>query len=122
VSARIVRGLILEVDLDPVVGHEQGRMRPCVVVQNDVSNRFATTTIVVPLTDARHIANPSPIYVPAQKGDGSLKKDSLILCDQIRTVSHLRFGRTFGVLSPATMQKVDLALAISLGLARGRKP
>lgn len=118
----IVRGQILEVDLDPVVGHEQGRLRPCVVVQNDVNNRFGTTTIVVPLTDARHIANPSPIYVPAQKGDGSLKKDSLILCDQIRTVSHLRIGRSFGVLSPDTMRKVDQALLISLGLARGRKP
>jgi mRNA interferase MazF len=119
VMARIVRGQIVEVDLDPVVGHEQGRLRPCVVVQNDVSNRFGSTTIVVPLTDARKIVHRSPIYVLAPKGDGGLKKDSLVLCDQIRTVDQLRFGRFFGVLSAPTMTAVDRALQISLGLSRG---
>ena len=119
VTARTVRGQIIEVDLDPVVGHEQGRMRPCVVVQNDVSNRFGSTTIVVPLTDARNIAHRSALYVLAAKGDGGLKKDSLVLCDQIRTVDQLQFGRFFGVLGPETMHKVDQALLISLGLARG---
>ena len=119
--ASTVRGQIVEVDLDPVVGHEQGRLRPCVVVQNDVSNRFGSTTIVIPLTDARSIAHRSPIYVLAPRGDGGLKKDSLVLCDQIRTVDQLRFGRFFGTLSPETMQKVDCALQIRLGLARGGK-
>jgi mRNA interferase MazF len=119
VTARTVRGQIVEVDLDPVVGHEQGRLRPCVIVQNDVSNRFASTTIVASLTDARNIAHRSPVYVLAPKGDGGLKKDSLVLCDQIRTVDQQRFGRFFGVLSPETMAKVDRALSISLGLARG---
>lgn len=118
---RLVRGQVVEVDLDPVVGHEQGKLRPCVVVQNDVSNRFASTTIVVPFTDARNVAHRSPIYVLATKGDGGLKKDSLVLCDQIRTVDRLRFGRFFGVLAPETMRAVDRALAISLGLARGGK-
>ncbi len=110
--------MIVEVDLDPVVGHEQGRMRPCVVVQNDISNRFASTTIVVPLTNARNTSHPSPIYVPALRGDGGLKKDSLVLCDQIRTVDQQRFGRSFGVLSPETMKVVDRALLLSLGLPR----
>jgi mRNA interferase MazF len=119
VTARAVRGQIVEVDLEPVVGHEQGRLRPCVVVQNDVSNRFASTTIVVLLTDAKNFAHLSPIYVLASRGDGGLKKDSLVLCDQIRTVDQLRFGRFFGVLSSQTMTKVDQALSISLGLARG---
>ena len=120
-SMRTVRGQIVEVDLDPVVGHEQGRLRPCVVVQNDVSNRFGSTTIVVPVTDAKNFAHRSPIYVLAPRGDGGLKKDSLVLCDQIRTVDQLRFGRFFGILSPETMGKVDRALLISLGLARGSK-
>ena len=120
-SMRTVRGQIVEVDLDPVVGHEQGRLRPCVVVQNDVSNRFGSTTIVVPLTDVRNIAQRSPVYVLAPKGDGGLKKDSLVLCDQIRTVDQQRFGRFFGVLSPETMSKIDRALLISMGLARGGK-
>jgi len=121
VTARTVRGQIVEVDLDPVVGHEQDRLRPCDVVQNDVSNRFASTTIVVPLTDVRNIAQRSPVYVLAPKGDGGLKKDSLVLCDQIRTVDQQRFGRFFGVLSPETMSKIDRALLISMGLARGGK-
>ena len=120
-TARTMRGQIVEVDLDPVVGHEQGRLRPCLVVQNDVSNRFASTTIVVPLTDARNIAHRSPVYVLAPRGDGGLKKDSLVLCDQIRTVDQQRFGRFLGVLSPETMTAVDRALLISLGLARGGK-
>jgi mRNA interferase MazF len=121
VNARTARGQVVEVDLDPVVGHEQGRLRPCVVVQNDVSNRFGSTTIIVPLTDARNIGHRSPIYVLAPRGDGGLRKDSLVLCDQIRTVDQLRIGRFFGVLSPQTMTAVDRALLISLGLARGGK-
>jgi mRNA interferase MazF len=121
VTAHTVRGQIVEVDLDPVVGHEQGRLRPCVVVQNDVSNRFGSTTIVVPVTDAKNFAHRSPIYVLAPRGDGGLKKDSLVLCDQIRTVDQQRFGRFFGILSPETMAAVDRALLISLGLARGGK-
>jgi mRNA interferase MazF len=120
-TGRPVRGQLVEVNLDPVVGHEQGRLRPCVVVQNNVSNRFASTTIVVPLTDARSIAHRSPIYILAAKGDGGLKKDSLVLCDQIRTVDQQRFGRAFGVLSPETMRRVDHALLVSLGLPRPAK-
>jgi mRNA interferase MazF len=122
VIGRPVRGQIVEVDLDPVVGHEQGRSRPCVVVQNDVGNRFSSMTIVLPLTNAVHIGKASPIYVPVQKGDGGIRKDSIVLCDQIRAVDYLRLGRAFGVLSPETMRRVDWALLISLGLARGRKP
>ena len=118
-SAHIVRGQIVEVDLDPVIGHEQGRMRPCVVVQNNAGNRFSSTTIVVPLTSTSRIGAPSPIYVSIPKGDGGLKKNSVALTDQIRTVDFQRIGRSFGILSAETMQKVNLALAISLGLARG---
>jgi mRNA interferase MazF len=122
VSGRPVRGQIVEVDLDPVVGHEQERNRPCVVVQNDLGNRFSSMMIVHPLTDAAHIGGPSPIYVPVQNGDGGIRKDSIVLCDQIRAVDHLRLSRAFGILSPETMRRVDWALLISLGLARGRKP
>ncbi len=117
-TGRPVRGMIIEVNLDPVMGHEQGRSRPCVVVQNDSGNRFSSMTIVLPLTDAAHIAWPSPVYVPVEKGDGGIRKNSIILCDQIRAVDFLRLGRTFGVLSPETMRRVDQALLISLGLPR----
>ena len=110
------RGMVVEVSLDPVIGHEQGRSRPCVVIQNDVGNRYSSTTIVVPLTDAAHIKAPSPIYVLVKQGEGGTTKDSYILCDQIRTVDQRRFRSVFGTLSPETMASVDAALMVSLGL------
>lgn len=111
------RGMVVEVMLDPVVGHEQGRSRPCVVIQNDVGNRFSSTTIILPLTDASHVKKPSPIYVLVKKGDGGATKDSYVLCDQIRTVDQQRFRRVYGTLSPDTMTTIDKALMISLGLS-----
>jgi mRNA interferase MazF len=116
-AAKPFRGMVVEVSLDPVVGHEQGRSRPCVVVQNDVGNRFASTTIVVPLTDAAHIRTPSPIYVLVKKGDGGTTKDSYVLCDQIRTVDQRRFKVVYGTLSHGAMAEVDTALLVSLGLS-----
>jgi mRNA interferase MazF len=110
------RGMVVEVNLEPVVGHEQGRSRPCVVVQNDVGNRYSSTSIIVPLTDAVNIRKASPIYVLVKKGDGGTTKDSYVLCDQIRTVDQQRFGKVYGVLSPQTLVAVDKALRISLGL------
>lgn len=110
------RGMVVEVSLDPVVGHEQGRSRPCVVVQNDVGNRFASTTMIVPLTGAARVKAPSPIYVPVKMGDGGTTKDSCILCDQIRVVDQSRIGKIYGALAPETMARLDGALLISLGL------
>jgi mRNA interferase MazF len=110
------RGMVVEVNLEPVIGHEQGRSRPCVVVQNDIGNRFSSTTIVVPLTDATHIRTPSPIYVLVKKGDGGTTKDSYVLCDQVRTVDQRRFRSIYGTLSPETMTVIDEALRVSLGL------
>jgi mRNA interferase MazF len=111
-----LRGMVVEVDLDPVVGHEQGRSRPCIVVQNDVGNRYASTTIIVPLTGAERIKRPSPIYVLIKRGDGGTTKDSYALCDQIRVVDQQRFRAVYGSLSPETMDRLDEALLISLGL------
>ena len=111
-----VRGMVVLVDLEPVIGHEQGKARPCVVVQNDVGNRYSSTTVIVPLTDAAHIKKPSPIYVPVKIGDGGATKDSYVLCDQIRTVDQRRFRSVFGTLARETMAAVDQALMISLGL------
>ena len=120
-TGRPVRGMVVEVDLDPVVGHEQGYARPCVVVQNDAGNRYSSMTIVVPLTDANRIGRPSSIYVLLHKGDGGIRKDSIALTDQIRAVDLQRVGRNFGVVSAETMRRIDQALLISLGLARGGK-
>jgi mRNA interferase MazF len=113
--------MVVEVDLDPVVGHEQGCARPCIVVQNDAGNRYSSMTIVVPLTDAARIGRPSAIYVLLHKGEGGIRKNSIALTDQIRAVDLQRVGRSFGIVSPETMTAVDRALLISLGLARGGK-
>jgi len=110
------RGMVVEVSLDRVVRHEQGKTRPCVVIQNDVGNRFSSTTIVAPLTDAALIRMQSPIYVRVSKGDGGATKESYVLCDQIRTVDQRRFKSVYGTLSAKTMAEVDQALLVSLGL------
>jgi mRNA interferase MazF len=68
------------------------------------------------LTDAAHIKSPSPIYVPVKRGDGGTAKDSMVLCDQIRTVDQRRFRKVCGALSTETMARVDSALLISMGL------
>jgi mRNA interferase MazF len=110
------RGMVVEVNLEPVVGHEQGRSRPCIVVQNDVGNRFSSTTIVVPHTDASTIKKPSAIYILLKRGDGGTTNDSYALCDQIRTVDQRRFSSVYGTVSPQTMAALNRALQISLGL------
>jgi mRNA interferase MazF len=104
VTGRPVRGMIVEVDLDPVVGHEQGRPSPCVVVQSDAGNRFSSMTIIVPFTDAANIRRPSAIYVLVKKGAGGLGLDSILLSDQIRAVDLVRVRRMIGVLPSETMR------------------
>lgn len=115
-TGKPLRGMVVEVDFDPVIGHEQGRTRPCVVLQNDIGNRFASTTIIAPLTDAAHIRKASPIYVLVKQGNGGATKDSYVLCDQVRTIDQLRLRRVFGAISSETMATIDAALRISLGL------
>ena len=113
---RPLRGMVVEVDLEPVIGHEQGRSRPCVVLQNDIGNRYSSTSIIAPLTKSSNIRHGSPIYVHVAKGDGGARYDSVVLCDQIRTVDQRRFRGFYGTLSIKTMRAVEDALRLSLGL------
>lgn len=115
-AGKCTRGTVIEVNLDPSVGREMMKTRPCVVVQNDIGNKYSQTTIVAPITDGERARTPSPIYVSVKRGDGGLTKDSIILCNQIRVVDESRFGRTLGKLSDATMARVDQALKVSLEL------
>ena len=111
-----VRGAVVEVNLDPVVGSESNKTRPCVVIQNDVGNRFSPIVIVAAITGAENVPRKYPVDVSVQKGEGGLVKDSVVLCNQIRSVDEKRLVRTLGQLRPATMSKVDQALKISLAL------
>lgn len=113
---RCVRGMVLEVNLDPTVGHEIKKSRPCLVIQNDIGNAHSPTTIVAAITGAQNVARAYPVHVPVAQGEAGLAKDSVILCEQIRTVDEARFVRVYGKLTPATMEEVDRALKVSLAL------
>jgi mRNA interferase MazF len=112
----LMRGDVVEVNLDPTVGTEIQKTRPCVVVQNNIGNKYSRRTIIVPATGAEHVAKPFPIHVRVAAGESGFIKDSVVLCDQIRAVDKSRLVRTLGHLSSSTMEKVDMALRISLGL------
>lgn len=110
------RGMVVDVDLEPVVGHEQGKRRPCVVVQNDTGNRHSSITIVAAVTDAEHVKKLSSVNVLLRKGTAGLTKDSVVLCDQIRAVDQRRLRTVHGKLSDELMRQVDEALKVSLAL------
>jgi len=112
----IKRGDIFLVNLEPAYGSEQGKIRPCLVVQNDMSNKYSPNTIIVPFTSSIP-EKDYPSIVVAEPTEAGLTKTSAILCSQIRTISiENRVLKKIGSLKPSTMKKVDEALKTSLGL------
>jgi mRNA interferase MazF len=113
---QVRRGDIVIVELDPTQGSEQRGTRPCLVVQNDVGNANAPTTIVVPFTTSvGDRLYPFEVLVPAD--DCALSEDSVALCSQIRTISiEHRITENLGSVPTDRMDDVDTALEYSLGL------
>lgn len=113
---RVRRGDLVVVDLDPTEGSEQRGRRPCLVVQNDVGNENAPTTIVVPCTTAfEDRLYPFEVLLPAS--ECALREDSVALCSQLRTVSiEHRVVENIGSIPAERMDEVDRALEYSLGL------
>lgn len=111
----IARGDIYSANLDPVVGSEQGGMRPVLVVQNDVGNRFSPTVIVLAVTSQLSKAR-LPTHVAIGAGDNGLHRDSVVLAEQIRTLDKRRLKEKIGHVSPEVMQAVTRALRISVGI------
>lgn len=108
------RGDIYRADLDPVIGSEQGGIRPVVIVQNDKGNRHSPTVIVAAITTSRK--KPAlPLHVPITPGESGLSQPSVVLCEQLRTLEKQRLGRQLGHLCPEAMARIDRALALSLG-------
>ncbi len=111
----IERGEIVLANLEPIIESEQGGIRPVLIIQNNISNKFSPTTIIAPITSKKqiktHITN-----VPILAAESKLKKDSLILCNQIRTIDKKRIIKKISKLNPYLMFKVDLAIKISLSL------
>ena len=112
---QVRRGDIFFADLNPVVGSEQGGLRPVLVVQNDIGNTYSPTTIVAALTSRIKRAK-LPTHVEVAKEKYNLDRDSVILCEQIRTIDKRRLKERIGELDDEAMQRVDAALAVSLGL------
>jgi mRNA interferase MazF len=109
------RGDVWLANLDPVIGSEQGKTRPVVIIQNDVANEYSPVVIVAAITTAMG-PKEYPTEVRVTAPEGGLKRDSVILLNQIRTIDKRRLIERWGKLTSQTMEKVDEALKISLGL------
>lgn len=110
----IARGELYSACLDPVVGSEQGGVRPVLVIQNDVGNRFSPTVIVLAVTGQMNKAK-LPTHVQVTADGNGLQKDSVVLAEQIRTLDKRRLKERIGSLTPEQMDKVTEAVKISLG-------
>lgn len=108
------RGQVYYADLRPVVGCEQGGIRPCVIIQNDAGNQYSSTVIVAAMTTKDKKELPTHITVSAE--DYCLDSNTTILLEQIRTIDKSRIQSFVGRLSDGTMRRVDEALHISLTL------
>lgn len=108
------RGDIYYANLDPVIGSEQGGVRPVLIIQNDLGNRFSPTVIVLPLTSRMGKASLRT-HVPILPPQGGVKKPSLILCEQVRTLEKSRLKGFMGTLSPEKMRLVERALSLAVG-------
>lgn len=109
------RGDIFYADLSPVIGSEQGGVRPVLVIQNDIGNKYSPTVIVAAITSQINKAK-LPTHIEILSEDYGLSKDSVILLEQVRTVDKKRLKEKIGRLDDEQMDLVNDALIISLGL------
>ena len=111
----VKRGEIYYADLSPVVGSEQGGIRPVLIVQNDVGNRHSPTVIAAAITSQKDKSR-LPTHIELTAGGCGLAKDSVVLLEQVRTIDKKRLKERMGELDNGDMDKVDNALSISFGL------
>ncbi len=110
----IKRGELFYANLSPVVGSEQGGLRPVLIVQNDIGNKYSPTVIVAAITSKINKAK-IPTHIELSATTYGLEKDSVVLLEQIRTLDKSRLEKKIGTLDYKTMQNVNQALLISLG-------
>ncbi len=111
----IKRGEIYYADLSPVVGSEQGGVRPVLIVQNDVGNRYSPTVIAAAIT-SQHEKAQLPTHIKVNADGCGLAKDSIVLLEQVRTIDKQRLKEKMGTLDNTAMNRVDKALSVSFGL------
>ena len=110
----IKRGQIYYADLSPVIGSEQGGHRPILIIQNDIGNRYAPTVIAAIITSRHTKAKlPTHIWLNAECG---LPKESMVECEQVRTIDKKRLKDFMGAVSDEVMREIDKGLKISFGL------
>lgn len=115
----IKRGDLYYADLSPVVGSEQGGVRPVLVLQNDIGNKYSPTVIVAAITSQINKAK-IPTHIELSAYEYGLERDSVILLEQIRTLDKLRLKEKIGFLTDYKMLQVERAMMISLGVEKQR--
>jgi len=111
----IKRGDIYYADLSPVVGSEQGGVRPVLIVQNDVGNKFSPTVIAAAITSQKYKTN-LPTHIQVNANECGLAKDSIVLLEQVRTIDKKRLKERMGNLDENDMDRINRALSVSFGL------
>ncbi len=111
----IKRGDIFYADLSPVVGSEQGGIRPVLIVQNDVGNKYSPTVIAAAIT-SQQFKTRMPTHISVNASVCGLSKDSVVLLEQIRTLDKKRLREKMGNLPETDMDRIDDALSVSIGL------
>ena len=112
----VKRGDIYYADLSPVVGSEQGGVRPVLIVQNDTGNRHSPTVIAAAITSKTDKAR-LPTHIELSGNSFGLTRDSIVLLEQVRTIDKRRLKEKMGRVDEDVMTKIDNAIAVSLGLS-----
>lgn len=111
----VKRGEIYYADLSPVIGSEQGGMRPVLIVQNDVGNKYSPTVIAAAITSQKY-KTQLPTHISVNADNCGLQKDSIVLLEQVRTIDKTRLKEKMGNLPDNEMSKINRALSVSFGL------
>ena len=111
----VKRGDIYYADISPVIGSEQGGVRPVLIIQNDVGNRYSPTVIAAAITSQQDKTR-LPTHIRVSADDCGLAKDSIVLLEQVRTIDKQRLKERMGSLGVGAMDMVDQALSVSFGL------
>ncbi len=114
-AMNVKRGDIYYADLSPVIGSEQGGLRPVLIVQNDIGNRYSPTVIAAAITSRMSKAH-LPTHIDIYAEEVGLSKDSVVLLEQIRTLDKKRLKEKMGHLDDTVMHHVNTAISISFGL------
>lgn len=116
IKMNVKRGDIYYADLSPVIGSEQGGVRPVLIVQNDVGNKYSPTVIAAAITSQQDKSR-MPTHINVNGDSCGLSKDSVVLLEQVRTIDKQRLKEKMGNLSTSDMNKINKALNISFGLS-----